>query len=192
MDGRQIQLTVVGVRLEVSSNQPVVMLRGAESGCEHLHVAIVIGTAEATAVSMALEERRPPRPMTHDLLAATLQDLAGGVAGIEIHLLDSSTYAAAMRLEDGRTLDARASDAVAVAVRLDRVPISMREDTLRAVAVTPGGPASSESGQRAEPPPGVSPEAHELAKKGPISAEEIREFQKFLDGAEPEDFDGSS
>ncbi|MDZ5078575.1 bifunctional nuclease family protein [Nesterenkonia sp. HG001] len=199
MTQRQIRLDVVGVRIEVPSHQPVVMLRGAEPGTEDLHVAIMVGTSEATAISMGMDGQTPPRPMTHDLLVEALSTLAEGVESIEIGLLDSSTYFGTVRLRRGQVLDSRASDAIAVAVRTGS-PITMAESTLRAVAVTPryrtaeGGEAQGAAGgpQRPASPMGTSPEASDVAKRGPISADEIKEFQKFLDGAEPEDFGKSN
>ncbi|OSM44483.1 hypothetical protein BCY76_001955 [Nesterenkonia sp. PF2B19] len=136
MTQRQIRLNVVGVRIEVPSHQPVVMLRGAEPGMEDLHVAIMVGTSEATAISMGMDGQTPPRPMTHDLLVDALTGLADGVESIEIGLLDSSTYFGTIRLRRGQVLDSRASDAIAVAVRT-AARITMAESTLRAVAVTP-------------------------------------------------------
>lgn len=201
MEQRQIRLDVLGVRIEVPSHQPVVMLRGAEPGTGELHVAIMVGTAEATAISMGMDRQVPPRPMTHDLLVDALNGLAEGVQSIEIGLLDSSTYFGTITLSRGQVLDARASDAIAVAVRA-RCPITMAESTLRAVAVTPryrtaeasdaGSSGGSETSKGPRSPMGTSPEASDVAKRGPISADEIKEFQKFLDGAEPDDFGGST
>lgn len=175
MEDGQIPLDIVGVRVELPSNQPVVVLRGAAEGTERMHVAIMVGTFEANAVAMGLEKGPPPRPMTHDLLVEIISTLSEGVESIEIGLRDSSTYCGTIRLRGGKTLDARASDAIALAVRVG-CPVTMETETLRAVAVNPRF-RSRGAGQAQE--------------KGPISEEEIREFQKFLDDADPEDFDKS-
>lgn len=185
MSAAQVQLEVVGVRVELPSNQPVLILRGAEPSTENLHVAVVVGPAEAAAVARALQHEVPPRPMTHDLLTTVLEDLGQGIVSVEVRLLDTSTYAGAIRLNSGRTIDARASDAIAVAVRA-HCRITMDSETLRAVSVTPRYRSAGSSGI-----PGTSPEAEEVAAKGPISEDEIREFQKFLSDAGPEDFDRS-
>ncbi|TLP77499.1 bifunctional nuclease family protein [Nesterenkonia sphaerica] len=185
MEDPQVQLEVVGVRVELPSNQPVLILRGVDPGTENLHVAVVVGPAEAAAVARALQGEVPPRPMTHDLLTTVLESWGRGIGGVEIRLLDSSTYAGSLRLNSGTTIDARASDAIAVAVRA-QCPISMARTTLEAVSVTPRYRSSS-----SEPSPGASPEAQQLAGRGPISEDEIREFQKFLSEADPEDFDRS-
>ncbi len=181
MDDQQIPLDVVGVRLELPSEQPVLVLRGAAPGTEDQHVAIMVGPFEAGAVASALEGRTPPRPMTHDLLVDALKGLGGGVESVEIGLLDSHTYIGTITLKGGRILDSRASDAIAAAVRL-RCPLTMARETLAAVAVTPrftAAPPEREDDAGAE---GGS------TRRGPISEEEIAEFQKFLDSAGPEDF----
>lgn len=185
MDDLQVQLEVVGVRVELPNNQPVLILRGAESGTERFHVAVVVGPAEAAAVARALQGEVPPRPMTHDLLTDVLESLGRGIASVEIRLLDMSTYAGSVRLNTGKTIDARASDAIAVAVRA-QCPVTMARTTLESVSVTPRYKTS-----KGDSSPAATPEAQQLAGKGPISEDEIREFKKFLSDADPDDF-GSS
>lgn len=189
MESGQTPLDIVGVRVEVPSNQPVVVLRGATEGTAKMHVAIMVGTFEANAVAMGLEKEPPPRPMTHDLLLDTLNTLAHGVESIEIGLLDSSTYFGSIRLRDGSLLDARASDAIAIAVRA-RCSVTMEMETLRAVAVTPRFKSPGTAGESLSSP-AASPEAAEAADRGPISEAEIKEFQKFLDDVGPDDFEES-
>lgn len=187
MDDAQVHLQVVGVRVELPSNQPVLILRGADSSTEHLHVAVVVGPAEAAAVARALQGDIPARPMTHDLLTSVLDALGGGVETVEIRLLDTSTYAGTIVLNSGRKVDARASDAIAVAVRA-HCGVSMQRSTLEAVSVVPRRPGEDPEGSGGT---GASPEAQSAARKGPISKEEIAEFERFLSQAEPEDFDRS-
>lgn len=184
MDDQQIPLDVIGVRVELPAKQPVLVLRGAAEGTESQHVAIMVGAAEANAVAAALEGKAPPRPLTHDLLVDALNSLGGGVETIEIGLLDSQTYFGTITLAGGHTLDARASDAIAVAVRV-QCPVTMDEDTLAAVAVTPRFKTVSSDGEETTSgdPADRAPQA-----KGPISEAEIAEFQKFLDSAGPDDF----
>ncbi|TLQ01478.1 bifunctional nuclease family protein [Nesterenkonia salmonea] len=182
MDDAQVRLEVMGVRVELPNNQPVLILRGAEPGTETFHVAVVVGPAEAAAVARALQGEVPPRPMTHDLLTNVLESFGRGIAAVEIRLLDMSTYAGYVRLNTGNTIDARASDAIAVAVRA-QCPVTMARSTLEAVSVTPRYKTS-----QSEPTPAARAEAEHLAGKGPISEDEIREFQKYLSDADPEDF----
>lgn len=182
----QVLLDVVGVRVELPSNQPVIILRAAgRAAGERRHVAVVVGPAEAAAVARALQGEIPPRPMTHDLLTNVMETLGGGVAHVEVSLLDASTYRGTITLGSGKVLDARASDAIAVAVRA-KCPVTMRRATLQSVAVTPRY-TSREDASR----PGAHPEADSVLNKSPISEAEIEEFQRFLDDADPEDFGGS-
>lgn len=160
-------LDVVGVRIELPSNQPVVVLRGAEPGLENLHVAVLVGPAEANAIAMAMEKKVPPRPMTHDLLSEVITRLGSGVRSVEIGMLDASTYRGTIILGNGRSFDARASDAIAVAVRVQCL-VTMDRQMLTRVGITP---RTAATGQR------------------PISEDEIKEFRRFLDSAEPEDFE---
>lgn len=183
MDDQQVPLDVVGVRVELPSKQPALVLRGALPGTEHQHVAIMVGPAEANAVASALEGHTPPRPMTHDLLVDALRGLGGGVESIEIGLMDSHTYCGTITLQEGTVLDARASDAIAVAVRV-RCPLTMDRATLAAVAVTPRFTQAEGAAS------GRSSEGSGASGQDPISEEEIAEFQRFLDSAGPEDFRG--
>lgn len=177
-------LDVVGVRVELPSNQPVLILRGSEPDTENYHVAVVVGPAEAAAVARALQGESPPRPMTHDLLTTVLEYSGGGVESVEVRLLDTSTYSGAILLKNGHQIDARASDAIAVAVRA-KCRVTMERTTLRAVSVTP----RVRDGDQDAATPGASPESETVPRKDPISEDEIREFEKFLSDAEPEDFD---
>lgn len=186
MDDQQVELEVLGVRVELPTKQPVIILRGADPGTEEFHVAVVVGPAEATAVARALQGETPPRPMTHDLLTDVLETLGGGVESVEVGLLDPSTYCGTIRLHDGVELDARASDAVAVAVRA-HCPLTMERSVLQSVSVTPRY-RSADGSAAEEPVPAASPEAQSMRSKGPISEDEIRAFHKFLDDAGPEDF----
>ncbi|WP_147107626.1 bifunctional nuclease family protein [Nesterenkonia populi] len=183
----QVLMDVVGVRVELPSNQPVIILHAADRAAEgRQHVAVVVGPAEAAAVARALQGEIPPRPMTHDLLANVLETLGGGVARVEISLMDSATYRGTLTLGSGKALDARASDAIAVAVRA-KCPLTMQRSTLRTVAVTP----RRSGGEEAVTGPGVNHEAESVLNKSPISEDEIAEFQKFLDEADPDDFGGT-
>lgn len=190
MDDRQVRLSVVGVRVELPSNQPVLILRGAAPEDRKHHVAILVGPAEAAAVARALQGETPVRPMTHDLLAESLELLGGGVVAIELGLLDPSTYFGSIRLGTGQVLDARASDAVALAVRV-HCPVTMSRETLLEVSVSPRYSPSARADQETDSPAVAG--AHEGLpnRRGPISEEEIRQFHKFLDEAGPEDFKNS-
>ena len=111
------ELDVVGVRVEMPSNQPIVLLR--ETSGER-YLPIWIGTWEASAIAMKLQGLTPERPLTHDLFAAALEGLGARVDRVIISALAEETFHARLLLEvDGRVVevDSRPSDALALAVR---------------------------------------------------------------------------
>lgn len=105
--------------LDPSSNLPIVILRDEES--ERL-LPIWIGVFEANAIALRIDGFEPPRPMTHDLLASTLKTLGAEIEKIVICDLRDTTFYALIHLQQhGRplTLDARPSDAIALALRAE-------------------------------------------------------------------------
>lgn len=110
-------MTVGGLTLDPSTKAPIVVLRDADN---KLNLPIWIGLLEATAIASELEGVRPVRPMTHDLLRATVEALGGAVEAVEIFELRESTYHARILVRAGdRTveIDSRPSDALALALR---------------------------------------------------------------------------
>ncbi|HBR14440.1 MAG TPA: hypothetical protein DD723_02720 [Candidatus Omnitrophica bacterium] len=99
---------------------------------------IVIGIWEASSIKMKIADIVPPRPMTHDLLAATISGLHAKLERMSIDKMVNNTFYAKLELKtkDGETclIDARPSDAIAVAVRLD-ADIFVAEDILNKVAI---------------------------------------------------------
>ncbi len=95
---------------------------------------ILIGPFEAHAISLALENGRSDRPMTHDLLKTVIERLDGDVDRVVIDDLWNTTYYAKIFLQKGEeeiAIDSRPSDAIAVAVRFD-VPVYVSEGILDA------------------------------------------------------------
>jgi bifunctional DNase/RNase len=163
-----IPLELVGVRVELPANQPIVLLREQDG---NRYIPIWIAGPEAMAISTHLEGVRTPRPMTHDLFAATLD--AAGVRVLEVHLTDlrEGTFFAELHLQVGErtvVVSARPSDALALSIRLEDVPILVDEDLLERVAIEL---SSLEDGEES-----VDPE------------EEVRQFRAFLEDLDPEDF----
>jgi bifunctional DNase/RNase len=108
---------VSGIALDRDKEFPVVLIRSDE-GEEVL--PIWIGAAEATAIYTVLAGKRFERPMTHDLLKLVVEELGGRVNGIEITGIHEDTYFARIVLSRGEDLfylDARPSDAIALALR---------------------------------------------------------------------------
>lgn len=107
------ELDVVGVRVEMPSNAPMVLLREV-GGSRYL--PIWIGAGEASAIANAQEGVEPPRPLTHDLMVDTLKTLGHKLSEVHITELEDNTFYAVL-LVDGVQISARPSDAIALALR---------------------------------------------------------------------------
>ncbi len=157
-----IRLSLVGVRVEVPTNQPIVLLRESDGS---RHLPIFIGPPEATAIVYALQGMDTPRPMTHDLFTTVLVDLGARLERIVITDLQDGTFYAELALtRDGTEyrISARPSDAIALAVRQqEEIPIFAEETVLDEA--------------------GVQFEAED-------EDEQVEEFREFLDKVRPEDF----
>src|ERR671914_1615792 len=112
-----IELALVGVRVELPSNQPIVLLKET-TGDRYL--PIWIGAVEATAIAFALQGIETPRPMTHDLMRDILAQTDVQVDRILIsELVDQTFYATISMGLNGKSVEvsSRPSDAIALAVR---------------------------------------------------------------------------
>ncbi|MEM8746361.1 MAG: bifunctional nuclease family protein [Actinomycetota bacterium] len=159
-----IPLELVGVRVEVPANTPMILLREQEG--RHRLLPIYIGGVEASAIHYALEGLEPPRPLTHDLLIDVVRSLGADLDEIVVTEMRDRTFYAELHLTVGgesRTVSARPSDAVALAVRCG-APIFAKDELL------------DEQGQ--EPPAEPEDEAAEI----------IDEFKDFLESVDPDDF----
>ncbi len=107
------EMDVVGVRVEMPSNLPMVLLREV-GGTRYL--PIWIGASEASAIANAQEGIVPPRPMTHDLVIDLLGALGHELTEIQITELTGGNFFAVLLL-DGVEVSARPSDAIALALR---------------------------------------------------------------------------
>jgi len=112
-------MQIRGLMLDPTSNTPIVILRDEE---ERLLLPIWIGVFEANAIAMELENAQAPRPMTHDLFYQTLSAAEIHIERVLIRDLQDSTFFATMRLVGAGgpfEIDARPSDALAMALRAD-------------------------------------------------------------------------
>ncbi len=108
------EVDVLGVRVEMPTNQPIVLLRERDGD---RYLPIWIGAAEATAIAYAQQGVVPPRPLTHDLLKDVVESLGHTVSEIRIVELRDKIFFAEL-IFDGRTeISARPSDAIALALR---------------------------------------------------------------------------
>jgi bifunctional DNase/RNase len=109
-----IPVEVVGVRIEMPSNQPIVLLKEID-GVRYL--PIWVGAVEASAIAFAQQGLSPARPLTHDLFTSVLQILHSEVQGVEITDLVDGVFFAQLRLAGGVNVSSRPSDAIALALR---------------------------------------------------------------------------
>jgi len=170
MEAVMIPLELVGVRVELPANQPIVLLREPESG---RYLPIWIGGAEAMSISNHLEGDTPPRPLTHQLMADTLIALGADLEAVHLTDLREGTFYAELHLLLGTkevVVSSRPSDAIAVAIRSGDVPILVDEELFDRVAIELG----DVDGERTEGE--VDPE------------EEVRQFRAFLEDLDPGDF----
>ena len=115
-----IEMFVTGIALDVRNNHPLVILNDAS---KKRALPIWIGQAEAQAIARALEGFKAERPLTHDLMISMVEGTGYRVHHIEINDLNDNTYFASIVLENAIKelvpVDARPSDAIAVAIRVD-------------------------------------------------------------------------
>ena len=154
-----IELELVGVRVELPHNQPIVLLKERQ-GTRFL--PIWIGPVEATSIAFALQGVVTPRPMTHDLMRDLLSTLEVDVERIVVTDLEEGTFFAEIVLASNGgevIVSSRPSDAIALAVR-GTVPIFAEESVLEEA--------------------GIEIEDDE--------EQEVERFKSFLDNVSPEDF----
>ena len=154
-----IEMELVGVRVELPHNQPIVLLK-ERTGERFL--PIWIGAVEATSIAFALQGVTTPRPMTHDLMRDLLTNLEISVDRIVVTELRERTFFAEIEMtRDGNkvVVSSRHSDAIALAVRAT-VPIFADESVLAEA--------------------GIEIEDDEET--------EVEQFKEFLDSVSPEDF----
>ena len=105
---------MIGVRVEASSNQPIVLLRES-SGDRYL--PIWIGAVEATAIAFAQQGVVPPRPLTHDLMRDLLAATGNDLSEVRITEMKDGIYYAVLVFSSGVEVSARPSDSIALALR---------------------------------------------------------------------------
>jgi bifunctional DNase/RNase len=124
-------MTVVGVRVELPNNQPLVLLRERDGS---RYLPIWIGAVEASAIAFSQQGVESARPLTHDLLRDVIEGLGSRLEAVHITELRDDIFYAELRLAGGVTVSARPSDAIALALRCD-AEILGSEAVLDAVGV---------------------------------------------------------
>lgn len=159
-----VPLELVGVRVEIPANTPMVLLR--EQDDRHRLLPIYIGSPEASAIHYALEGVEPPRPLTHDLMLHALTELGAEITKVVVTEILDRTYHSEIHMTtagENTVLSARPSDAIALAVR-SGAPIFASDELIDEVG----------QDQPAEPEDDA--------------AEIIDEFKDFIENVSPEDF----
>ena len=159
-----IPMEVVGVRVEMPSNQPIVLLKEIDGS---RFLPLWVGAVEATAIAFAQQGVEPPRPLTHDLMNNLLDVLDATLTAVHLTEIKDGIFFATMNLRDSNggqvILSARPSDAIALAVR-SHSNILATQELLDEVGIE--------------------------IPQGDGENQEVEKFREFLDQINPEDFVG--
>ncbi|MFO8039275.1 MAG: bifunctional nuclease family protein [Sodalinema sp.] len=116
-----IEMKIAGIALDAATRSPIVLLRDAS---ERRALPIYISQDQARSIISAIEQQTPPRPMTHDLMVSILEAWELRLDRVIVHALEENTFFAVLKMvnADGKVkkeIDARPSDAIALALRTD-------------------------------------------------------------------------
>ena len=129
-----VLMEVSKIRIDERRGEQVVVLKEREG---NRVLPIIIGISEVTAIKMKISGIQPPRPLTHDLLQHTLEQLGAKLTRVVINKLEFNTFFAKLVLQTKEQkieeVDARPSDSIALALRAD-APIYVADDVLTQVA----------------------------------------------------------
>jgi len=132
----EIEMKIRGLMVDQATNAPIVLLKDVSSD---IVLPIWVGVPEFNAIYLEVEKTTPLRPMTHDLLKNLIHGLNAEVQRVVVTELRDDTFYAVIWMEqngESVTLDARPSDALALALRAD-CPIYVDEAVLKAAKVVP-------------------------------------------------------
>ena len=167
-----VAMQVVGVRIEMPSNQPIVLLKEID-GVRFL--PIWVGAVEAIAIAFAQQGVTPPRPLTHDLMQDIVESLDATLTAIQVTAIEEGVFMASLliRDQDGKAISvsARPSDAIALALRTHS-NILADSDLLDNVGIE------------------IPDDVAEDARNASGESSEMERFREFLDQINPEDFAG--
>ena len=134
-----IEVRIRGLMMDPSTNMPIVVLK--DVGSETV-MPIWVGIFEANAIAIEIEKMAAPRPMTHDLARNMIHHLNATLEKVVITELKDDTFLALLWLRQGDepvTIDARPSDAIALALRAD-CPIYVSEQVMQTAKLNASGP----------------------------------------------------
>lgn len=160
------ELTVVGVRVELPSQTPIVLLKETDG---ERYLPIWIGAVEATAIAFAQTGVVTARPMTHDLMRDLLESFQTPLEGVTITELRDGVYYAELHFPGGVTVSARPSDAIALAMRTGST-IRGREAVLAEAGIAVPDEQEDEVERFREFLDTISPEDFEQPGGGPATS----------------------
>ncbi len=129
-----VEMKVFGLAVDENSQVPVLVLKDMD---EKAVLPIWIGAMEAMAISLALNDVKLPRPMSHDLMLSCIETVGAVITAVEVVKLEEGTYYAEVEMSIGevrRRVDARPSDAIALALRA-KAPIRVAQAVLDEASV---------------------------------------------------------
>lgn len=162
-----VPMELIGVRVDMPSNTPVLLLR--EQDGDRRVLAIMIGGPEAQAIAFALDGVETRRPMTHDLITTVVEELGASLERVTISALRDDIFYADVVIQahgDTHVVSARPSDAMAIAVRVG-TPVYAEEAVLAEVGYV---------------------EVDEDDEDEADAEAVVEEFREFIDQVNPEDF----
>ena len=132
-----VRVKIERVTLDTATSRFVVILKDEK---QNRWIPIVVGSTEAQAIALQLENIAPPRPLTHDLIRNLLDVIQVRVTRVVVNDLRENTYYALINLlldNESKDIDARPSDAIAVALRM-KAPIYVEDEVMRKAAIVEG------------------------------------------------------
>ncbi|MFI5201210.1 MAG: bifunctional nuclease domain-containing protein [Candidatus Kapaibacterium sp.] len=130
----RVQVEILGISTSPSTSGAYALILRETAG--QRRIPIIIGGFEAQAIALEMEGIKPPRPLTHDLIKTLVETLGGTITEVSIHELRDGTFFASLRLSDDQDIDARPSDAIALAIRFS-VPIWVAESVMNEAGFLP-------------------------------------------------------
>jgi len=126
-----LPVEVIGVRVEMPSNQPIVLLREV-GGTRYL--PLWVGAAEASAIAFAQQGVIPPRPLTHDLMKTLIEEIGTPLISVVLTQVKDGIFYSELNFAGEKKISARPSDAIALALRL-QTSIFATADLFAAVGI---------------------------------------------------------
>ena len=157
-----IPVEVVGVRIEMPSNQPIVLLKEIEGS---RFLPIWVGAHEASSIAFALQDIAPARPLTHELIGSVIESTGAFLTAVHVTAMRDGIFYAELLLRNSSgelpAVSARPSDAIALALRV-KANILVSHDLMDSAGIQIPSTTGGES--------------------------EVEAFKEFLDQINPEDF----